>query len=249
MNRKQFLWFLIICIFVVNILTDYFCLVFSSPHTGDVIGLNCKALRNTYLYKIIWVIISIIIILLIPFKKFRNVLFPTFAVLIIGFFTYILFVNFYDRYQLIKFFNGYKESKIIFYSDDNSWNYNPNETVSFSLSDKLFRKNLIDVNKQELEKESQIYTNIVKEKYQFSRFGNGDSARLFILDTENNKKIFVFDKMAIWGIREIRWSPDLRFIVFDYAYDRDDLSKIFVADIKTGKTILLSAGSNPYWVK
>ncbi|KAF0132682.1 MAG: hypothetical protein FD145_1594 [Candidatus Saganbacteria bacterium] len=39
------------------------------------------------------------------------------------------------------------------------------------------------------------------------------------------------------------------FIASEYAYDRDDLSKIFITNRKTGETILLASGENPVWVE
>lgn len=40
-----------------------------------------------------------------------------------------------------------------------------------------------------------------------------------------------------------------KYKIYDYAYDRDDLSKIYVADVETGKTILLTQGESPIWIE
>lgn len=45
------------------------------------------------------------------------------------------------------------------------------------------------------------------------------------------------------------FSPDSNFMVYEYAYDKEDLSKIFVTNLKTGQTILLAAGEDPVWVE
>lgn len=44
-------------------------------------------------------------------------------------------------------------------------------------------------------------------------------------------------------------SPNSEFMVYESAYDRDDLAKICVANKKTGKIIILAAGQSPIWVK
>lgn len=54
-------------------------------------------------------------------------------------------------------------------------------------------------------------------------------------------------RLPKWSVEA--FSPDSNFKVYEYAYDRDDLSKIFVTNPKTGKTILLAAGENPIWIK
>lgn len=74
------------------------------------------------------------------------------------------------------------------------------------------------------------------------------SDKFLIINRKNNIPIF---KLNHWVITpaEIRWSSDSRFIAYEYDYDQDDLPKIFVSEIETGKTLLLAAGNSPLWLE
>lgn len=55
------------------------------------------------------------------------------------------------------------------------------------------------------------------------------------------------DKSQSWPSRA--FSPDSKYKVYEYSYDRDDLSKIYVEKVKTGERILLAQGEIPVWLK
>lgn len=57
------------------------------------------------------------------------------------------------------------------------------------------------------------------------------------------------EREMLLGSDFVKWAPNSEFFVYEDVYDRDDLPKIFVANIKTGATILLTAGLSPFWIR
>ena len=224
--------------FIINILS---ILVFLSPDVFFDFWSDAVFL---------WLINLSIFVCVLPFKNYRNVLLPIFLFFIAFSFVIVGAKEIWHKYQLNNFFGNYKEGEIIFNSNENMFSGEIN-IKSFSLVDKKLKQYTEKRYKQELEKKQKFIKNI-KENFspnnQYSIGYDRNSFVYYVIDKKINKSIF---KLKHWAISKFvfNWSPNSRFIVYDYAEDRDDLSKIFVADIKTGKTILLSAGSKPFWVK
>lgn len=100
-----------------------------------------------------------------------------------------------------------------------------------------------------------------------SFFGNYRKGELFFTSTFNidrHQYVFRLADMKFKKVPKERYSqisdglpnwpaetfsPDSRFKAYEYAYDRDDLSKIFIVNVKTGETLLLSQGESPMWVR
>lgn len=155
------------------------------------------------------------------------------------------------KYQISKFFDGYTDGKILFNSNGSRFSDEIYEIMSLIPDDRKFRKEPETQYKQELIKMQEFEKSANENLSPSDRYSikyNKDDSVYYVIDKKTDKQIF---KLKHWVVSEFafNWSPNSRFIVYDYAYDRDDLSKIFVADIKTGQTILLSEGANPIWVK
>jgi hypothetical protein len=150
-----------------------------------------------------------------------------------------------------------KEGKIIFITnfnqEDNSFNIN-----TFSLSDKKFRQYSgseslrefkkylsLPAQKKNLEKTDYVY--LSPSGNYLSKFDESDFS-IVILERNLNKVILKIPFGSV-GPGLIKWSPNEQFIAYDYYWDKDDIHKMFVTNIRTGKTIVLAAGSDPIWVK
>ena len=144
------------------------------------------------------------------------------------------------RHQINKFFGKHNKNKIMVLTE------NSEKVKIFPFSSYKISEYPIDKFMRKLARSFDCETNFSPNKKYFVEF-EPLSGKFSIVNRERNIPIFKIKHLALTSA-DIKWSPDSHFIAYDYAYDKDDLSKVFVVKVETGETILLAAGSSPLWI-
>jgi|GEM_PF-4945291 hypothetical protein len=141
------------------------------------------------------------------------------------------------KQQVNRFFGNYKVGNIHFVVDHDFLSSGHRESIVFEVADRKF--------KGDFKKAENYSSSNLSPDGRYSIGYDDQKSKFLVIDQKTKQPIFVLRHWA----SNIQWSPDSRFIVYDYAYDRDDLSKIFVVNIDAKKTILLAAGGCPVWTQ
>lgn len=181
--------------------------LYQAPDTEGFV-LNLLAVSTRDLLFTLLILSGLTVILLLPWKRYREQWLYIFVFLIISSLAFAAGKWLWRKHQIAEFFGDYRQGKIIFAGASDGLGDEFYNIKSFSLFDRKFRK----------EPKAQFEQELKKER------------RMFFADS-------------------VKWSPNSEFFIYDYVYDRDDLPKIFVANAKTGATILLTAGISPFWVR
>lgn len=145
------------------------------------------------------------------------------------------------RFNLENFFCNYREGEIIFASDaKNNLIFHIADRKTSKHSNKL--SDLKDIAQKKSNEEN------ISPNGQYLIKPDPKSDKFLIIHRGTNRQIF---KLSHWVVSpaEIKWSPNSRFIAYNYNYDQDDPLKIFIADIEKNKTILLAGGELLFWIK
>jgi len=213
---------------ILILLSSFFCnsLVGSHSIIGFVQNFSLIPISNRVIFFLL--LFLIIVIPFFIFKKKDVAKLIRSSIYCLGFIIMInVFVDCYYVYSLVKMSNSLKMAKVLIKT-----RYGMKEDII-----KLLNKG-ININ------ESQSLS-AINSKYSL-RF-NSDIFRLEFLSTSDNQLIFT---MKHWVMHpgEVHWIlgetlTDSDYILYWHAHDASDLSKVYVANLKTKQIALLTKGT------
>ncbi|MEK7376344.1 MAG: hypothetical protein AABZ57_04155 [Candidatus Margulisiibacteriota bacterium] len=241
MNRFA-LYLMAVLIFAVLAL---FGVIIFNAIVYEIIGFenmfsNLSLIPASYLICFLWLISAFTVVLMLLLRVKRKEC----ALILIGLLVFTLFCvageEQFHRYQVNRFFGEHNINKIVILTE------NPDKARILSPSNCEILEYPIDRFQQKLDRSFAGAPNPSPDKRYFVKF-DPESSKFLIVDRKRNVPILKVKHLALTSA-DFKWSSDSRFIAYDYAYDKDDLSKVFVVKVETGETILLAAGISPLWI-